>query len=286
MAADGVFGDPQRGHPVAAFGALAKRAERVLYRDGKASGVVHAGVVGGGAVLAGVLVERLGRRGPVAQTLTTALATWVVLGGASLAGQGTAIGAELDAGDLPAARRRLPNLCGRDPSQLDQFGLSRAAVESVAENTSDAVVAPLVWGAIAGVPGLLGYRAINTLDAMVGYRSPHYQRFGWAAARLDDFANLVPARTPSSTGPRPVRGGRGGGTRRPIPARTPGRWRPRSPGLWRSGWEAGFGTRTASRSGPCWVMAGLRMPVTSRGRSSCPGWWARCRAWWRRSWRS
>jgi adenosylcobinamide-phosphate synthase len=194
MAADGVFGDPQRGHPVAAFGSLAKRAERVLYRDGKASGVVHTAVVGGGVVLFGVLVERLGRRGPVTQALTTGLATWVVLGGASLATQGTAIGAELDAGDLPAARRRLPNLCGRDPSRLDQSGLSRAAVESVAENTSDAVVGPLVWGAIAGVPGLLGYRAVNTLDAMVGYRSPHYQRFGWAAARLDDVANLVPAR--------------------------------------------------------------------------------------------
>ena len=166
----------------------------MLYRDGKASGVVHTAVVGGGAVLVGAAIERLGRRGPLVQVITTALATWVVLGGASLATEGTAIGAELDAGDLPAARRRLPNLCGRDPSRLDQFGLSRAAVESVAENTSDAVVGPLVWGAIAGVPGLLGYRAVNTLDAMVGYRSPHYQRFGWAAARLDDFANLVPAR--------------------------------------------------------------------------------------------
>jgi len=194
MAADGVFGDPRRGHPVALFGTAAQRVERALYRDGKASGVAYTAAVGGTAVLFGAAIERWGRRGPVTQMITTALATWVVLGGASLATEGTAIGAEIDSGDLEAARRRLPSLCGRDPARLDQFGLSRAAVESVAENTSDAVVAPLVWGAVAGVPGLLGYRAVNTLDAMIGYRSPRYQRFGWAAARLDDLANLVPAR--------------------------------------------------------------------------------------------
>jgi adenosylcobinamide-phosphate synthase len=100
----------------------------------------------------------------------------------------------LEAGDLGGARQRLSHLCGRDPSELDAAGLARATVESVAENTSDAVVGPLVWGAVAGVPGLLGYRAVNTLDAMVGHRSPRYARFGWAAARADDLANLLPAR--------------------------------------------------------------------------------------------
>jgi len=100
----------------------------------------------------------------------------------------------LSAGDLAGARERLAHLCGRDPCALDAEGLARATVESVAENTSDAVVAPLVWGAVAGVPGLLGYRAVNTLDAMVGHRSHRYLRFGWASARLDDVANLVPAR--------------------------------------------------------------------------------------------
>lgn len=102
--------------------------------------------------------------------------------------------AALDAGDVDAARRRLPHLCGRDPSRLDGKELARATVESVAENTSDAVVAPLVWGAALGVPGLLAYRAVNTLDAMVGHRSSRYARFGWAAARLDDAANWLPAR--------------------------------------------------------------------------------------------
>ncbi|HEY1571261.1 MAG TPA: cobalamin biosynthesis protein [Pseudonocardiaceae bacterium] len=213
LAADGVFGDPRHGHPVAGFGRVAQRAERLLYRDGTASGVVYAALVGGTTVLLGAGIERWGRRGPVLQTATTALATWMVLGGASLAREGTAIGRELDGGDLPAARRRLANLCGRDPELLDQFGLSRAAVESVAENTSDAVVAPLVWGAVAGVPGLLGYRAVNTLDAMVGYRSARYRRFGWASARLDDVANLVPARLAAvlTTVCAPVVGGSAGG---------------------------------------------------------------------------
>ncbi|WP_291418315.1 cobalamin biosynthesis protein [Actinophytocola sp.] len=194
VAADGTFGDPRRGHPVAGFGKVAERVERVLYRDHKLPGVVHVAVLGGGAVALGVLAERAGRGRPVVQTVTTAAATWLVLGGRSLAVQGAAIGRELDAGELPAARERLPHLCGRDPAELDADGLARAAVESVAENTSDAVVAPLVWGAVAGVPGLLGYRAVNTLDAMVGYRSPRYRRFGWASARLDDVVNLLPAR--------------------------------------------------------------------------------------------
>src|SRR5699024_6002316 len=78
--------------------------------------------------------------------------------------------------------------------RLDEGDLSRAATESVAENTSDAVVAPLLWGAVGGIPGLLAYRAINTLDAMVGHRSPRYRLFGWASARLDDLANYLPAR--------------------------------------------------------------------------------------------
>jgi adenosylcobinamide-phosphate synthase len=182
VAADGALGDPRRRHPVAGFGQVAKKVEQVLYRDDKLAGIAHAAVLGGGVVALGVVVERAGRRHPALQVLTTAVATWVVLGGRSLAVEGTAIGRELDAGQLPAARERLPHLCGRDPGTLDAEGLSRAAVESLAENTSDAVVAPLLWGAVAGVPGLLGYR------------SPRYRRFGWASARLDDLVNLVPAR--------------------------------------------------------------------------------------------
>jgi adenosylcobinamide-phosphate synthase len=100
----------------------------------------------------------------------------------------------LDRDDIEAARRLLPSLCGRDPARLDGSGLTRAALESVAENTSDAQVAPLLWATAGAVPAVLVYRAINTLDAMIGHRSPRYIRFGWAAARLDDLANYVAAR--------------------------------------------------------------------------------------------
>lgn len=135
-----------------------------------------------------------GARHPLGAIAATAVATWIVLGGTSLAGEAAAMGRLLRHGDIPAARVRLSHLCGRDAETLDADELARATVESIAENTCDAVVAPLLWGAVAGVPGLLAYRAINTLDAMVGHRGPRYARFGWAAARLDDAANYVPAR--------------------------------------------------------------------------------------------
>lgn len=192
--ADAVLGDPARRHPVAGFGACAAALERRWYADRRAAGVAHTAVLVGGAVALGAGAEAVGARRPVLGVALTAAATWAVLGGTSLATHGTALAGELHAGDLDAARARLPSLCGRDPASLDAAGMARAGTESMAENTSDAVVAPLLWGAVAGVPGLLGYRAVNTLDAMVGYRSARYRRFGWAAARLDDLVNLAPAR--------------------------------------------------------------------------------------------
>jgi adenosylcobinamide-phosphate synthase len=191
---DAVLGDPRRGHPVAIFGAAATRAETLLWSDSRGRGAAMVAACVAPVALAGVGAQRMIRGRPALTLTATALASWTVLGGASLGGSALALGRALAAGDLAAARRMLPTLCGRDPDQLDAAGLARAAVESVAENTSDAVVAPLLWGAVAGLPGLLGYRAVNTLDAMIGQRSPRYQRFGWAAARLDDAANLIPAR--------------------------------------------------------------------------------------------
>ncbi|KAA0023055.1 cobalamin biosynthesis protein [Antrihabitans cavernicola] len=185
--ADRVFRDPTRLHPVAGFGTAASRLEHLTYRDSRAAGAAHVAILVGGTVVFGVV---LGRGGAPA----TALATWAVLGGSSLAATGNTMADHLEANDLLAARTLLPSLCGRDPDLLDSAGLARAALESVAENTSDATVAPLFWGAVAGVPGLVGYRAINTLDAMIGYRNDRYSRFGWAAARTDDIANLIPAR--------------------------------------------------------------------------------------------
>ncbi|MFI6739993.1 cobalamin biosynthesis protein [Nonomuraea sp. NPDC050451] len=191
VALDRLIADPQSAaHPVAVFGRVAAKVEKSLYADKKAHGVAHVAICVGGATALGVLAQRI----PHARTVVTAVATWAVLGGTTLAREGEYMADALERDDLERARTRLPHLCGRDPSHLEAKELARATVESLAENTSDAVVAPLFWGAVAGVPGLLAYRAINTLDAMVGHRSPRYERFGWAAARLDDVANYVPAR--------------------------------------------------------------------------------------------
>lgn len=186
--ADLAFADPPQHHPVAGFGAVAGALERRTYRDVRWAGVVHAGLLLSAVGLLGVAVER------VAGRIGIAAATWTALGGTSLLRTVAAMTDTLSAGDVGAARRLLPSLCGRDPAALDADGLTRAALESLAENTSDAQVAPLLWTAVGGAPGALVYRAVNTLDAMVGYRSPRYARFGWAAARLDDFANFIPAR--------------------------------------------------------------------------------------------
>ena len=192
-AADALLGDPRRGHPVAAFGRAAAWLERRTYAPNHGAGVAHVGLLVGGAALLGLAAERL-PRAPVARVVVTAAATWAVLGGRSLRREAAILATQLEAGDLAAARVQVTHLVGRDPSRLDADELARACMESVAENTSDAVVAPLLWGAVAGVPGLLAYRAANTLDAMIGHRSERYLCFGWAAARLDDVLNLAPAR--------------------------------------------------------------------------------------------
>ncbi len=153
--ADVVFADPVRGHPVAGFGRCAAALERVTYRDSRAAGALHVAILLGALALLGATVERGARRGP-ALAAATAAATWVTLGGTTLARTGTRMADLLDAGDVDGARALLPSLCGRDPSALDADGLARAALESVAENTSDAQVAPLLWAAAGGVPGCSG----------------------------------------------------------------------------------------------------------------------------------
>jgi len=185
-ALDALVPDPRRGHPVAMFGTAAGALERRGYADNRLRGAAYAGTCVGAVVALGAVLPS----GP----LTTAVSTWAVLGSRSLRREAHLVHEHLVRDDLAAARQQVTHLVGRDPASLDADGIARATVESVAENTSDAIVAPLFWGALAGVPGLLGYRAVNTLDAMVGHRTPRYERFGWAAARLDDVANLVPAR--------------------------------------------------------------------------------------------
>ena len=209
VAADLLLADPRHGHPVAGFGAVAAAAERVVHRDSRLAGTAYALVLTGGAAALGAGLSRA-FPAAVPRAGVTALATWAVVGGTSLRREAHEMSRLLEAGDLDGARQRLGHLCGRDASTLDTAGLARATVESVAENTSDAVVAPLVWGAVGGVPGLLAYRAVNTLDAMVGHRSPRHERFGWASARADDVANLLPSRVSAclAAGLAPVVGGR------------------------------------------------------------------------------
>lgn len=191
---DAAVGDPRRGHPVAGFGSAFSAVERRFWADSRRRGLACTGAAVGSVAVVAALAERAARRRPLTETAVIAVATWVALGGTSLAREAAVMAGHLERGDLPAARQRLGHLCSRDATGLDEAELARAAVESVAENTSDAVVAPLLWAAVGGVPGVLVHRAVNTLDAMVGYRTPRHVRFGWAAARLDDLLGLVPAR--------------------------------------------------------------------------------------------
>jgi len=183
LVVDQLVGEPPGAlHPVRWFGRIMRGVEKGLYADHRGRGSAHAalGVLLGGA--AGGVVRRAGP------------AIWLAVAGRELGRTATAVGRALDAGQLERARELLPCLVGRDPSGLDEKDVARAVVESVAENTVDAVVAPVLWGALAGAPGALGYRAVNTLDAMVGHHSSRYERYGWASARLDDVAGWVPAR--------------------------------------------------------------------------------------------
>ena len=183
LLADRLAGEPPvEPHPIALFGSLMQAVERSIWADDRGAGVAHTTIGVGVGVAAGLSLR------------STALATYLAVAGHALAQAADEVALPLALDDLDEARARLPALVGRDPSHLDAAEIARAVVESVAENTTDAVVAPAWWALLAGAPGALGYRAVNTMDAMVGHRSPRYERYGWASARLDDAANVVPAR--------------------------------------------------------------------------------------------
>ncbi|WP_420617840.1 adenosylcobinamide-phosphate synthase CbiB [Candidatus Poriferisocius sp.] len=180
---DRVVGEPPAdAHPVAEFGRAMKRVEQALWADRRLAGVAYTAV--------GVAIGAAGGR--MMKSTTTAVA--IAAAGRELRRVAMRIGEAVADGDLPAARTQLPTLVGRDPAELNEFGIAAAVIESVAENSVDAVIAPAFWGAVAGAPGAAAYRAINTMDAMVGRRNERYRNFGWAAARLDDAANYIPAR--------------------------------------------------------------------------------------------
>lgn len=204
MAVDALLGWPawlfaRIEHPVTWLGGLIAGIDTALNRASDPPALRRAaGVAGALAVIAlsvalGWALQSLLPSGWVHIVLIGILA-WPLVALRSLHDHVAAVATPLLAGDVAASRDAVSRIVGRDPASLDDAGIARAAIESLAENTSDGIVAPVFWGALLGLPGILGYKAINTLDSMIGHRSERHEAFGWAAARIDDVANFIPAR--------------------------------------------------------------------------------------------
>ncbi len=183
------------GHPVTWLGALISLLERHwnFGRARKPKGVALVLVVVGLAAGLGAGLQAALPGGWPGVVLGGVLA-WPLVALRSMHAHVAAVAGPLEAGDLAAARGAVAMIVGRDTTQLDGAGVARAGLESLAENTSDGIVAPVFWGAVLGLPGIAAYKAINTLDSMVGHRTARFEAFGWASARLDDLVNLIPAR--------------------------------------------------------------------------------------------
>ncbi len=192
VGADALLGEPRRWHPLVGFGRLAEALERRFHADRRGRGaLLMALLLTPPVLLAAWLAHVLP---PWPATAFEALCLYLALGGRSLAEHARPVQQALAAGDLERARARVAWLVSRDTAGLDREGVARATVESVLENGSDAVFGSLFWFLVAGAPGVLLHRLANTLDAMWGYRTARHARFGWAAARLDDALNYLPAR--------------------------------------------------------------------------------------------
>ena len=193
-AADLVVGDPRRWHPVAGFGRAAALLERAAYAPTRLRGATVTATLVAGAALAAELLARSAARYDLGRDVVLAAVTWTALGGRSLRHEALAIADLVEQGELDPARGALRALCGRDAAGLDGPAMCRAVVESLGENTSDAVVGALLWGAVGGPAGAAAYRAANTLDAIIGHRNERYADFGFAAAKLDDVLSWPAAR--------------------------------------------------------------------------------------------
>ena len=193
VALDALLGEPRRAHPLVAFGRYAGRLEQRFNASGRGwrSHGVTAWFL---AVVPLTLLATLLSWLPYIGWLVEILALYCALGLRSLGEHVRPVAEALRAGNLDEARRRVGYLVSRETRELDDTAVARAATESVLENGSDAVFAALFWFVVAGVPGVVLYRLSNTLDAMWGYRNERFERFGWAAARIDDVLNYIPAR--------------------------------------------------------------------------------------------
>jgi adenosylcobinamide-phosphate synthase len=217
VAMDALLGEPSRMHPLVAFGKLAARIEGALNSDTAAQphSVQSAPVAASrslSARIAGIAAWTIAVVPPVAcvAALTHvlpavlawplhAITLWFALGARSLVDHIAPVEPALRAGDLECARALTSRVVTRDLSDADEPAIAKAAIESALENGNDAIFGALFWFAVAGGPGALAFRLVNTLDAMWGYRTPRMRYFGWAAARLDDAANYIPARLTALT---------------------------------------------------------------------------------------
>lgn len=199
---DRLLGEPRRFHPLSGFGNLTKRVERLLYGAADTSAAMR---YARGIVAVCVLLVPLATFATWLQQLAifgvlfSVVLLYFVIAPRSLGEHAARVADAFADGDLPAARQAVGMLVSRDTSKLDEEGVARATVESVLENGNDAIFGALFWFVVAGAPGALLYRLSNTLDAMWGYRNARYNEFGWAAARLDDVLNFVPARLTASS---------------------------------------------------------------------------------------
>ena len=204
LAIDAVFGDMPAvfrhiAHPVVVIGRAVAFFDRKLNRERRSDasrrdrGILTVLVLVVAAAAFGWLVERLCSLSPLGAAVEC-LVIAVLVAQRSLYQHVAIVAIALDTAGLSAGRAAVRHIVGRDPASLDRPGVARAAIESLAENFSDGVVAPVFWFLLLGLPGLFAYKAANTLDSMIGHKTPRYRAFGWAAARLDDGLNLVPAR--------------------------------------------------------------------------------------------
>jgi adenosylcobinamide-phosphate synthase len=204
MAVDALVGWPawlfaRIGHPVTWLGALINVLDARCNRNcdapalRRAAGIATALLVVVIAVGLALALQAEFSTG-WSRVVIVGIMSWPLVALRSLHDHVAAVARPLQAGDIAAARIAVAQIVGRDPTTLDETGIARAAIESLAENASDGIVAPVFWGLLFGLPGIIGYKAINTLDSMIGHRSERHEAFGWASARVDDLANFVPAR--------------------------------------------------------------------------------------------
>jgi adenosylcobinamide-phosphate synthase len=200
------------GHPVSWLGKWIDALDQSWNRDTqssetrRAAGAAAALIVIALSVLFSWTIQ-LGMPAGWGRTLLLGVLAWPFIALRSLHDHVAAVAGPLQAGDIASAREAVAKIVGRDPNTLDAAGIARAAIESLAENASDGIAAPVFWGTLFGLPGIVGYKAVNTLDSMIGHRTVRHEAFGWAAARIDDVANFAPARLTgllfALAGPRP-----------------------------------------------------------------------------------